>query len=871
MTKRRELPEGGLQPRSAEDARRHPARSERCREVREMLRDHADGDLPPELQQQVEDHVHRCRDCGLALSRAELEVLRLKEALLDPDRREVGPSPEFTAAVMARARAELRREQEGQPTAGFTSRVMRRVERQVERESQDSEGGRSGWRDRWVPLAAAVLLVALVVFVVNAAGGRATHVGVVAAEDAWLVTNSGVERLHAGSELPTGARLRTGGTGLLDLSLPAVAGRGRGGGSRLRLEADSELWIGDLSPGDAARGDPSLAGASAGDGDRGGMLYLAHGRLCAASGGVLDVRLEDGTTVLLGAGDFRLEALVHQRFDHDLFQIPDLRVRLVVNKGQARIWRGGEGTEVVEGRVAYFTSRTPVRKDRAVSEELLWASLQNAAAIARRLADAERRQPPVVQEPWLGRLLHPVSRQPVAEGVVRLLSHLGPHTITTDAEGRFPAPDLPQLVDQFVVVSARAADAGGGLLEHGPRVLALKQVVAGEAPAELVMARGRRLTGWLLDPDNRSIQGVRLLPVLVDEALGLVQPLPGQAVDLKPGGHFVVAGLPATLPPQVSLALVALSSDRAPQVCFSSQHADSDLQDRALQLSMRTMATVRLARLPAARDLQILQQVPGLPPQQLFGCRHVSSNPLREAKLPHGGGATLWLLRDQQPPQALVAGPDGVLRPDAEVDPPASIVALRAGAGHDLYASGIGQRTRFAQVAEVPDGGTPGYITVHQAGGPVQARAGAMVFLCRDGVGVVPAGTTPGTTAASTFLGLYSGSDPLPFAVPDGGYRLLAINHEGRMGHVQVAAGAEAPPRLAIPVQATRSLVLSDDDVARARAAGGIVHLRRLRPGWQMHLTRQVRATGPGELRGLLPGSYQLRLGDGTRISREIR
>ncbi|MHC4078806.1 MAG: hypothetical protein ACYST0_10260, partial [Planctomycetota bacterium] len=675
-------------------------------------------------------------------------------------------------------------------------------------------------------------------------------------------------------ELPAGAKLRTGATGLLELSVPAVAGRGRGAGSRLRLEADGELWIGDLSPGDASRGEPSLGSASVGDGDRGGMLYLAHGRLCAASGGVLDVRLEDGTKVLLGAGDFRLEALVYHRFDHDLFPVPDLRVRLVVNKGQARIWRGGEGTEVVERRVAYFTSRTPVRQDRAVSEELLWASLQNAAAIARRVADAERQQP-VVQEPWLGRLLHPVSRQPVAGGEVRLLSHLGPHTITADAEGRFPAPDLPQLVDQFVVVTASAADAGGGLLEHGPRVLAVKQVVAGEAPAELVMAHGRRLTGRLLDPDNRSIQGVRLLPVLVDEALGLVLPLPAQAADPKPGGYFVVAGLPATLPPHVSLALVALSSDRAPQVCFSSQHADSDLQDRALQLSMRAMATVRLAGLPAARDLQILQQVPGLPPQQLFGCRHVSSNHLREAKLPHGGGAALWLLRDQQPPLALVAGPDGVLRPDADVDVPVSLVALRAGVGQDLYASGAAQRTRFARVAEVPDGGAPGYITVHQAGGPVQARAGAMVFLCRDGEAVIPAGTTPGTTpgttVASTFLGLYSGSDPLPFAVPDGGYRLLAINHEGRMGHVQVAAGAATPPRLAIPVQTTRSLLLSDDDVARARAAGGIVHLQLLRPGWRMFLTRQVRATGPGELRGLLPGSYQLRLGDGTRVSRQIR
>ena len=46
-----------------------------------MLRDYADQDLPPGERSAVDEHLHRCRDCSLALSRAELEVLRLRTAL----------------------------------------------------------------------------------------------------------------------------------------------------------------------------------------------------------------------------------------------------------------------------------------------------------------------------------------------------------------------------------------------------------------------------------------------------------------------------------------------------------------------------------------------------------------------------------------------------------------------------------------------------------------------------------------------------------------------------------------------------------------------------------------------------------------------
>jgi len=855
MSERRELPNGGLQPRSAGDARRYPARTERCLEVRGMLRDHADGDLSPRLQEQVEDHVHQCRDCGLALSRAELEVLRLKEAFADSDRRRVAPSEEFTAAVMARARAELRRTEKSQTTEGFTSKVMRSVKRQVERESRRTGSqrmeGRRGWLRRGALLAAAVLVLS-VALVVYAPGGRATHVLVVAATDSWVVPSTGAsadpnalggEALKAGDELPAKASVRTGSVGLVELSLPASD---RGAGSQLRLEADSELSLGDPN----------------------GVLYLGHGRLAAASGGIVDVHLADGTKVVLEPGASRLEALYYRPFDNDLAQGPDLRVRLVVLRGRAQVWRGGEGTEVIEGRVAYFTTRTPVRQDRAVNDEMLMASVA-AGDLARRLAEAAR-QPPAVEEPWLGRLLHPVTRQPVSGASVWLRSHVGAQTISTDAQGRFRAPDLPHLQDQFVVVTAGATDPSGGSLGHGPWVSTLTGVVAGEAPVELLMAQDRRLSGRLLDQDNRPIPAVRVLPVLVDEALGLVQPLPNLATDLGPDGRFAVAGLPATLPPQVSLVLVALCRDRAPQICFSSQRADGSLRDAALRLSIGVTDPVRLAGLPAGRDLEVLQSVVGLPPQQLFGRRLVTSSPLGEASLHHGAGATLWLLRDDQPPQALVAGADGRLRPRDSVVVPPALVALRRGHEPRLHASAVGQTQRFARVAEVPierRAGGAGHIIVHQAGAPVQARSGAMVFLSESSVS--GSGGSENGGSGSTFLGVYSGG-PLPFAKPAGGYSLLALD-QGGLGHLLVPAGAELQRQLSIPVQRmTSSLLLSDDLLNRCRSAGGIVHLRWQGEGRQMFLTRQMPLTGSGEFRGLLPGSYEIRFPDGTAVTRVV-
>src|SRR5260221_6465987 len=70
-----------LQPPDPEDLRRYPPADESCLRVRGLLRDYADGELEPALRAAVDLHVHGCRACALALSRAEHEVWRLRRAL----------------------------------------------------------------------------------------------------------------------------------------------------------------------------------------------------------------------------------------------------------------------------------------------------------------------------------------------------------------------------------------------------------------------------------------------------------------------------------------------------------------------------------------------------------------------------------------------------------------------------------------------------------------------------------------------------------------------------------------------------------------------------------------------------------------------
>ena len=88
---------------------RHPPQDSVCAGFRGMLRDYADQDLAPKERSAVDEHLHRCRDCSLALARAELEVLRIHSALTGrrpgEDSGPVGPPRTrrgFTKAVLAR-------------------------------------------------------------------------------------------------------------------------------------------------------------------------------------------------------------------------------------------------------------------------------------------------------------------------------------------------------------------------------------------------------------------------------------------------------------------------------------------------------------------------------------------------------------------------------------------------------------------------------------------------------------------------------------------------------------------------------------------------------------------------------------------------
>src|SRR5712671_1691983 len=110
-----------LQPPDPEDLRRYPPADESCLRIRGLLRDYADGELEPALRAAVDLHVHGCRACALALSRAEHEVWRLRRAL-------AGESVAGAAAGAAAGSAESA----GVPR-GFPGRTVERLVRELSR------------------------------------------------------------------------------------------------------------------------------------------------------------------------------------------------------------------------------------------------------------------------------------------------------------------------------------------------------------------------------------------------------------------------------------------------------------------------------------------------------------------------------------------------------------------------------------------------------------------------------------------------------------------------------------------------------------------------------------------------------------------
>ncbi|MBZ0151564.1 MAG: zf-HC2 domain-containing protein, partial [Planctomycetes bacterium] len=72
--------------------------------MRGWLRDAADGDLGPAETRAVEEHVHVCRACSIELSRAEHEVLRLRQAFRELGAGRIEVSSSTSRCTMRRPR-----------------------------------------------------------------------------------------------------------------------------------------------------------------------------------------------------------------------------------------------------------------------------------------------------------------------------------------------------------------------------------------------------------------------------------------------------------------------------------------------------------------------------------------------------------------------------------------------------------------------------------------------------------------------------------------------------------------------------------------------------------------------------------------------
>jgi hypothetical protein len=511
------------QPANAHELALHPPATPECLRVRQWLRDYADGELEPEGRRRVDEHVHACADCDLALSRAEREAILLQRAYEGVPRQQAPAG--LVDAVLERVRRVAAQAYVGGTSANFTPRVMERVRMEWpaggRRQPRWLKNGRrwlarvlvprsgDAWMRRHGRVLAPmfVLLVAIAVSVTWRWQGGAGGPRILEARDAVLVAGGDVPApLRSGGEVPFGSVVRTGAGGSLRLALPGDPDAPGGVAAELTLHQDSEVQL-----------LPDSCELRAGEVD-----VVAAVTLLAqtdASGA------EPPARIRMGAGRYRFVTERIDRLDRSLTPWPVRRVRLEVQEGQAEIARGPLAAVVVgAGRSAQFDPWSRLEVEPLADEALL---ARIASAAKGREATGAPAPDLARATSWSGRVLDADGRG-VTGATVRVTTSLGRQ------------PDRRSLANGEFALDGSAAVEGTLALVHVtlPAALAATHGAAGMGPvpvrfvpaatrsttdsvvhelAPLRLPRERRVAGHAADADGRAVAGAMVVPCVFDE------------------------------------------------------------------------------------------------------------------------------------------------------------------------------------------------------------------------------------------------------------------------------------------------------------------------------------------------------------------
>ncbi|MHC5064130.1 MAG: zf-HC2 domain-containing protein [Planctomycetota bacterium] len=843
---------------SDQDLRRYPPVSGECRRIRALLRDYSDGDLAGFLRGEVDEHVHGCRDCGLALSRFELEALRLRKAYAE-EQEELAAPEDLTQTILGRvrdlmegegrahgvgsaasseSRGEVDLEDGGEDQSplpdDFTSKVMDRV--------------RMEWRPQYVhervltfmrqgvfllPLAA-VLLVGVLFWsalLTNPESEPVYRLGTLAATTVELPRGSGESPvgstgadLAAGSQLPSGSTIIVGEAGGASLRLEESGGAVL---FRAELESDSQLTL-------------------AGD-----YLLLSQG--AAHMQGACDVQLADLARIrLFDSGEGKgvsahLSLTPVQRVDQALAVEAPMRVHLAVEAGVAEI-RRGESVELLvpSGRSAEFDSNSAIYMDRALTTDLLARTRQSAQGPSRDpIAEAAAR--------WQGNLRSSLTGEGLIGVEVELRSQAGEMILRTAADGSFEVPE-GFLRGNLAVLRVRWQEGLNGFASYGPEPIDLSRLQGSRLPA-IELSEDRPIQGVVRSRELGPLAGARVLPGVVDDVFQLLDALEECAVTADSEGRFLLQGLPVDLDPHQRLVLIAEHEGHATRAFLDLDPA-TNRSSADLQLILEAKAERRLYGLDPEQSVEIYESIPGLPARALGETWNLRADSLGAVSLDAAGSGPFWYADMQR----------GVaVELSTEADGPQLEIPYLPGPakGHRYDWLGTGPAVQFSDTIH--------HRVMVQGDSQGSTVSGSRIFM-REALG------------RTRFLGLYDGFTGLQFSVMEGReFDLFAFNPSGGLGSLPSSFLPRSDVTVVIKVEESASVALeggsletgetgaaekAEFDPTRSYPESILVRAYRqdaILPG--SPFWRQVSAENGWSLTGLPAGSYRAFRVNGAEIT----
>ncbi|HMQ21180.1 MAG TPA: hypothetical protein PKE00_01745 [Planctomycetota bacterium] len=542
-----------------------PARSNDCRKCDSLLVGYCDRELDARLREWVDEHVVACKRCGIALSRIELETLRLREALVPME-----PSVHFTDTVMDRVREEIALDATVDAPAsmrgrGFTSRVLDRVRGDLQGESDfedaiDSPGlapRRGLGPQRFVrrartrvlagALAAAVLFVALLLPYFFS-----KEVAPLTSGASWVVVEASGIFGAAGEADPQVGLPQMGST----LTLP-FTGELRNG--RIVLENASRTLASD----DGSSGAVDRPGWRIGFEGSGRFTVLSHDRIAldqgelvawseARSASTLAVDLPGATQVELAAGRYEVsvEGVEGRELSFATARLDRITVRVL--EGSAGLRTGGLEVPLASGTLALLEPLRPLVIHELPSADALALVVEPELRNGPSTAPAARadfvvrgfvRGAPRGTQGALG-----VSQGEVVAGAA-VTVHAGSKSavaLTSDDGSYEVSLPLGDASADEVWLSV-AAPATRGDLAAVPfrklRDVPLSKSVPGAWVREDVsLATLGQRSGRLVGADGAALVGARVRALRIDSFVGAARLLDGEAVS-DDAGRFVVDGL----------------------------------------------------------------------------------------------------------------------------------------------------------------------------------------------------------------------------------------------------------------------------------------------------------------------------------------